>query len=258
METTKEESILRQGDGIVLDWTNEGFDALFGGNQRDNELRGQPSYNNVKVLTDPEAVAKRQEQAKLKAAGVTLDQCLDEFSKEEVLSRGDAWYCPRCKKHVQAHKKFQLWKAPDVLVIQLKRFTQARSFRSKLDTLVKFPLENLDLNGRVEGPEDGKSLEYDLFAIDNHLGGLGGGHYTAYIKDFLTGEWNHCNGKLFNLSHGGEPATDLSRYPRSPCHTAFIYDFLQCLSPILPSSFRSSIGQPGTAGNGGVLQDSYG
>ncbi|KAJ5742414.1 uncharacterized protein N7511_011433 [Penicillium nucicola] len=173
-ETAKEESILRQGDGIVLDWTNEGFNALFGGNQRDNEVRGQPSYNNLKVLTDSEAIAKRQQQVKAKAAGVTLDQCLDEFSKEEILSKGDAWYCPRCKKH-------------------LKRFTQARSFRSKLDTLVKFPLENLDLNGRVEGPADGKSLEYDLFAIDNHLGGLGGGHYTAYIKDFLSGEWNHCN-----------------------------------------------------------------
>jgi ubiquitin carboxyl-terminal hydrolase 4/11/15 len=54
----------------------------------------------------------------------------------------------------------------------------------------------LDLTGRVEAPEEGKSLVYDLFAVDNHYGGLGGGHYTAYAKNFMTGLWNEYNGKL--------------------------------------------------------------
>ncbi len=30
--------------------------------------------------------------------------------------------------------------------------------------------------------------EYELYAISNHFGGLGGGHYTAYAKN--NGEWH--------------------------------------------------------------------
>ena len=32
---------------------------------------------------------------------------------------------------------------------------------------------------------------YDLYAVDNHYGGLGGGHYTAYAKNPLNGQWYH-------------------------------------------------------------------
>ena len=28
-----------------------------------------------------------------------------------------------------------------------------------------------------------KHVEYDLYAVSNHYGGLGGGHYTAYAKN---------------------------------------------------------------------------
>jgi ubiquitin carboxyl-terminal hydrolase 4/11 len=34
---------------------------------------------------------------------------------------------------------------------------------------------------------------YDLFAVSNHSGGLGGGHYTAYGKNFRTGKWYMFN-----------------------------------------------------------------
>ncbi len=35
-------------------------------------------------------------------------------------------FCPNCKDFVQATKKFDLWKTPDVLVIHLKRFSYDR------------------------------------------------------------------------------------------------------------------------------------
>ena len=35
-------------------------------------------------------------------------------------------YCPECKDFVQASKKFDLWKLPDILVIHLKRFPYDR------------------------------------------------------------------------------------------------------------------------------------
>ena len=35
--------------------------------------------------------------------------------------------------------------------------------------------------------ENDHSTEYELYAISNHYGGLGGGHYTAYAKN--DGKW---------------------------------------------------------------------
>ncbi|KAI5298853.1 CSN-associated deubiquitinating enzyme Ubp12 [Ascosphaera atra] len=76
--------------------------------------------------------------------------------------------------------------------MHLKRFSSNRIFRDKLDALVDFP-QTLDMSDRVMCPEEGKSLEYELIAVDNHYGGLGGGHYTAFAKNFVDGNWYEYN-----------------------------------------------------------------
>ncbi|OQE95619.1 hypothetical protein PENNAL_c0002G04706 [Penicillium nalgiovense] len=185
-------SLLHQGDAVLLDWTPDAFDSLFGGKPRDSEeLRGRPTYLNIRNVFDHTMTVS---QKKPKQANVSLDQCLDEFSKEEILSRADSWFCPQCKTHVSATKKFELWRTPDIMVVQLKRFSQFRGRNGhKISTVIDFPFEGLDLSSRVEGPMDGKSAVYDLIAVDNHMGGMGGGHYTAFIKDFVSGAWVYCN-----------------------------------------------------------------
>ena len=37
--------------------------------------------------------------------------------------------------------------------------------------------------------QDGKTVKYDLIAVANHMGGYGGGHYTAYCRE--QGTWIH-------------------------------------------------------------------
>ena len=65
------------------------------------------------VLTSPHLL-KLQEMHK--DASISLNDCLSLFSEEEVLSEKDMWYCPKCKNHVRATKKMDLWNSPDVLV----------------------------------------------------------------------------------------------------------------------------------------------
>ena len=57
---------------------------------------------------------------------ITVYECMDLFVQKEVLGEEDTWYCPTCKELVQASKKFDLWKMPEVLVIHLKRFSYSR------------------------------------------------------------------------------------------------------------------------------------
>ena len=47
----------------------------------------------------------------------------------------------------------------------------------------------MDLSRYVVYKDDPRGLIYDLYAVDNHYGGLGGGHYTAYVKNFADNKW---------------------------------------------------------------------
>ncbi|XP_043934426.1 ubiquitin carboxyl-terminal hydrolase 19 [Protopterus annectens] len=114
----------------------------------------------------------------------TLEQCLNLFTKPEVLAPEEAWYCPKCKQHREASKQLMLWRLPNALIIQLKRFS-FRSFiwRDKINEMVEFPVRNLDLSKFCIGQnDDSKPPIYDLYAVINHYGGMIGGHYTAYAR----------------------------------------------------------------------------
>ncbi|KAI1287287.1 Ubiquitin carboxyl-terminal hydrolase 4 [Halotydeus destructor] len=121
---------------------------------------------------------------------VNLSDCIQQFTTTEKLGAEDPWYCPRCKQHKQATKKFDLWNLPRVLIIHMKRFSYSRFWRDKLDTLVDFPVTGLDMSGHIQGPKTQAPL-YDLAAVANHYGGLGGGHYTAYAKNRETQQWHY-------------------------------------------------------------------
>lgn len=127
--------------------------------------------------------------------GLQLQDCVKLFTTKEQLDKDDAWYCSNCKKHQQATKKFDLWMLPPVLIIHLKRFSYTRYYRDKLDTFVNFPLKNLDLSDFVVNPHKDSwphnKRFYNLIGVSNHYGGLGGGHYTAYAKNYHDGKWHY-------------------------------------------------------------------
>ncbi|KAG8723883.1 CSN-associated deubiquitinating enzyme Ubp12 [Ceratobasidium sp. 395] len=139
----------------------------------------------------PEVEVLRAAQTKSRSGrqAIDIEDCLSEFTKEEELGEGDLCYCPRCKKHQQATKKFELWSVPYILVVHLKRFLN-------IDALVDFPTEGLDLGPRVgmSGAEGEEATEgeyvYDLFAVDEHMGEPGGGHYRANAKNPSDGEYH--------------------------------------------------------------------
>jgi ubiquitin carboxyl-terminal hydrolase 4/11 len=60
-----------------------------------------------------------------------------------------------------------------------------------------------------------------LIAVDDHWGGLGGGHYTAFARNFVDGEWYEYNG--------------MSNQPTLGTHAvANSYQILRCLNRKIP------------------------
>lgn len=81
---------------------------------------------------------------------VTLEDCLNLFEIPEKLGEDNEWYCPQCKAHKRAQKQLQIYRAPEILILHLKRFKGAsRIFKQKLSKVVKFPLTGLDLRKYV-------------------------------------------------------------------------------------------------------------
>lgn len=188
--------LVRLGEGLVIDWDPAAWDVVFGketGRNADS-AHGSPTFLKPEPLKDPQLEAKSQARRMRHNKGISLDDCLNEFEKDEVLSEEDKWYCPRCKEHRRAAKKFDIWKTPDILIVHLKRFSSSGTRRDKIDAVVDFPIEGLDISHRVLEKEDGKQEIYDLIAIDDHMGGLGGGHYTAFAKNFVDGQWYKFDG----------------------------------------------------------------
>ncbi|GMF14639.1 unnamed protein product [Phytophthora lilii] len=126
--------------------------------------------------------------------GISLDDCFRNFVKPETLDQANLWYCSKCKEHRQARKTMEMWRLPDVLVLSLKRFEYRNEIlRDKLDVYVDFPLEGLDMSPYcLEKSSDKEHLSYDLFAVSNHYGSMGFGHYTAFAKS-----WNDGDGEMY-------------------------------------------------------------
>jgi len=141
----------------------------------------------LNVLLDKSVV---EHSAEAQKENLTLYDCLNLFTTNERLGPDDPWYCPGCKAHQQAFKKFDIWSLPQVLVVHLKRFQYDRYTRDKLNTPVDFPIHELDLSTFTLNKQPGAPPPvYELFAISNHSGGLGGGHYTAFAKNKDNGTW---------------------------------------------------------------------
>jgi ubiquitin carboxyl-terminal hydrolase 4/11/15 len=120
---------------------------------------------------------------------LSLYTCLEAFLREEPLVPEDMWFCPRCKERRQASKKLDLWRLPEVLVIHLKRFSYSRSLKHKLETFVNFPIHDFNLTNYVANKNNTRNQLYELYALTNHFGSMGSGHYTAHIKLMDENKW---------------------------------------------------------------------
>ncbi|XP_039979657.1 ubiquitin carboxyl-terminal hydrolase 43 isoform X2 [Xiphias gladius] len=180
---------------LIIEWEHRIKDCLFGNIQEE-------------VVKDAESV-RNQQQHHVHQYSCTLDECFQLYTKEEQLAPDDAWKCPHCKQLQQGMVKMNLWTLPDILILHLKRFRQVGERRNKLTTLVHFPLVGLDMTPHMVNRNHGThqlplqpgwklsrrpdlappDFLYDLYAVCNHHGGMHGGHYTAFCRNSVDGQW---------------------------------------------------------------------
>jgi hypothetical protein len=124
------------------------------------------------------------------------------FTEEEKLD--EKLTCANCNGPQNCMKKLEYSKFPKILIFSLKRFKlnftnknnkKNFNFSEKLNFLIDFPVDNLDLS--KYNPDSNAS--YGLYAVCYHHGNINSGHYTTVCKiNNIWFEFNDKNIKEFN------------------------------------------------------------
>ena len=135
------------------------------------------SYN-FDIPPHPSVQSTQREEDRLNGNLDILD-CFRAFTKEEKVDS----VCERCKATTTL-MKMEIWRVPDVLILNLKRFAFTAGMLEKLDQSVSYPVNALDVSEFVRSskPSNGLTLSttmlqhaYDLFGVVNHSGSMEGG-----------------------------------------------------------------------------------
>jgi len=126
----------------------------------------------------------------LPVAPPSLQDCIATYLKEERLSDDNKYYCEHCGKHTDATRTEGILRTARHLIITLKRFN---SNGHKNGTYVDInPHEVLDMSPYLhDNGAHSPYTKYRLYAISNHVGDVGGGHYYSYIC--RHGKWYEFN-----------------------------------------------------------------
>ena len=152
-------------------------------------INSNSSYANKKLYFNSSV---GYEIEKKRESSLNLEGLISYFCSTERLDKGNRWRCGNCNEKVEATKKYSIFYVPKLLIICLNRFSKGGGgYYGKNGQLIDFPLENLDMGKYICGP-DKEHSKYDLFAVSQHYGGTGGGHYTAVCKN-IDGNWYDYN-----------------------------------------------------------------
>lgn len=105
---------------------------------------------------------------------------VQEYCSPETLVGAEAVTCAKCKSSQPTRKDLHIYRLPHILVVHIKRFSYSMFRRDKLTTSVRFPPDGIiDVAPYLADSAPRVCTKFRLIGVANHMGGLGGGHYTA-------------------------------------------------------------------------------
>ena len=143
----------------------------------------------IKPLNEITSIISTKDNADTKTP--TLYDSLIHYSLHEKLEKENEYFCPNCKRHVNAYHKSDIFYMPPYLIISIKRFIRNYLSKTKvqllkLNDIMNYNVNYADFDKFVSGPKNPKNI-YTLYAVNQHSGSNEGGHYCSACKNF--GKW---------------------------------------------------------------------
>jgi ubiquitin C-terminal hydrolase len=145
------------------------------------------------VIPDQETRRKLLSPLPLTTPAVSLHECFDAYCEKERLDGENRWRNEKTGQKQVVDKHLTFWSLPEVMIINLKRFSQTNVYgKYKKNTVpVIIPLKGVSFSKYITGYNSDKYV-YDLFGLCNHSGSMTGGHYTSTVK-IADGRWFNFN-----------------------------------------------------------------
>lgn len=113
---------------------------------------------------------------------VSIYDCLLNFCLPEELRQ--KFECLNCGEKTPSRREVKILKPPNTLMLVIKRFKYNKA-GMKISTYVQFPT-TIDLRFFLSR---NTSCQYQLTGMIQHMGGVNGGHYVSYCKNFKNNNW---------------------------------------------------------------------
>ncbi|KAF6026547.1 USP4 [Bugula neritina] len=123
---------------------------------------------------------------------LTLENCIQLYTSPETTEQANTnGKCMACNGNVKLSKQYEVKKLPPYLIFHLKRYRSTVYGVRKIKGHIQYPVQDLDMSQWCVDNRAG--AEYDLIAVNNHMGEYGSGHYTAYAKHHKLDKWYEFN-----------------------------------------------------------------
>ena len=149
---------------IVVEWSGDIFSS-------------EINKNNINLMLNHSSFNEIVETTNGNMEKVTIDDCFKLFTRKEELND---ILCENCKKKTTFTKGLEIERIPKYLVIVLKRFKYTLMYMNKIECLINFPTEHLNLKDYTAQKKN--TIKYDLFGVVNHGGDLTHGHYISILR----------------------------------------------------------------------------
>ena len=149
---------------IVIEWNGEVFS---------NEI----NKNNINLILNHSSYSEIVDTTSGNMDKITIDDCLKLFTRKEELKD---ILCENCNKKTTFSKFLEIERIPKYLVIALKRFKYTLMYMNKIEYLINFPKDHLNLKDYTAQKKN--TPKYDLYGVINHGGNLTRGHYYCILR----------------------------------------------------------------------------
>jgi len=121
----------------------------------------------------------------------TVNLSIQQFFRTSSLEGENQKFCVACGENQVATSEVQLVKPPQILIVQLLRFTQV-GMGSYIKNTMKVTCDSdISLIEKIVEPHT--KHNYKLISVIDHSGTHSNGHYTCFVQDRASKQWFWCN-----------------------------------------------------------------
>lgn len=144
---------------------------------------------------------------------LTIYHCLNDMFKVESIQ----YKCEKCNNYEDNIMEKKILIKSKTLILKIKRYHALGNRLVKNNINIKYP-SILNMKSYIVGGDENTSLNYELYGIINHVGGLNSGHYYSFIKKYneennkFYKQWYCCNDSQVTEITNEEALTSQNSY----------------------------------------------